>query len=213
MNYVLGIMPQILQGLKLSLQIYLLTLVFALPLAVLVAIGKVSGPPVLKKILNLYTWIWRGSPLLLQLFFIYYGMPAFGVRMSWFTAAAVGFILNITAYLTEIIRGGIESIDKGQYEAAKTLGLTYPQTMRRIILPQIIKRVLPPVCSEAIILFKDTSLLAAIAAGDLLRSAREIVTTDFKITAFAVVLVIYLAISSLLVQIFDRLEKRYSFYE
>ena len=213
MDYVLKIMPMLMNGLKLSLQIYFVTLIFAIPAAVVIAIGKVSGPPVLKKILNLYTWIWRGTPLLLQLFFIYYGLSMFDLNIQPFMAAAIGFILNITAYLTEIIRGGIESIDKGQYEAAKTLGFTYPQTMRRIILPQIIKRVLPPSCSEAIILFKDTSLLAAVAMGDLLRSAKEIVNTDFKFTAYLVVFVIYLVISSMLVQLFDRLEKKYSFYE
>lgn len=213
MEYVLEIMPFLFEGFKLSLKIYLVTLIFALPLAVFAAIGKVSGPPLVKRLLNLYTWIWRGTPLLLQLFFIYFGLPAFGLNIQPFMAAAIGFILNITAYLTEIIRGGIESIDKGQYEAAKSLGLSYPQTMRRIILPQIIKRILPPSCSEAIILFKDTSLLAAIAMGDLLRSAKEIVTTDFKITAFVVVFLIYLVVSSMLVQLFGRLEEKYSYYE
>lgn len=125
----------------------------------------------------------------------------------------IAFVLNVAAYETEIIRAGIESIDKGQYEAAKALGMTYFQTMRRIIIPQTIRRVLPATCNEAILTFKDTALVAAIGMGDLLRSAKEVVTTDFKITAFFVAFIFYLLISSILLQVFTRLEKKYSIYE
>ncbi|ATW26364.1 amino acid ABC transporter permease [Candidatus Formimonas warabiya] len=213
MDYVLTILPDILKGLLLSLEIYIIAVVLILPLAVLAAIGKVSGPVFLKKILFLYTWIWRGTPLLLQLFFIYYALPYLGIVLSPFTAVIIAFVLNVGAYETEIIRAGIESIDKGQYEAAKALGMNYVQTMRRIIIPQTIRRVLPATCSEAILTFKDTALVAAIAMSDLLRSAKEIVTRDFKITPFFVAFIIYLIISSILVQIFARLEKRFSIYE
>ncbi len=213
MDYVLTILPVLLKGLKLSLTIYGIVIIIIFPLAIFAAIGKVSGPPILKKILFLYTWIWRGTPLLLQLFFIYFGLPYFGINLPPLLAVIIAFVLNVTAYETEIIRAGIESIDKGQYEAAKALGMTYVQTMRRIIIPQTIRRVLPATCNEAILTFKDTALVAAIGMGDLLRSAKEVVTTDFKITAFFVAFAFYLIISSLLLQVFTRLEKKYSIYE
>ena len=213
MDYVLTILPVLLKGLKLSLTVYGIVIILIFPLAILAAIGKVSGPPILKKILFLYTWIWRGTPLLLQLFFIYFGLPYFDINLPPFAAVVIAFVLNVAAYETEIIRAGIESIDKGQYEAAKALGMTYFQTMRRIIIPQTIRRVLPATCNEAILTFKDTALVAAIGMGDLLRSAKEVVTVDFKITAFFVAFVFYLIISSLLLQGFSRLEKKYSIYE
>ncbi|SHI13148.1 amino acid ABC transporter permease [Desulfosporosinus lacus] len=213
MDYVLTILPVLLKGLKLSLTIYGIVIILIFPLAILAAIGKVSGPPILKKILYLYTWIWRGTPLLLQLFFIYFGLPYFGINLPPLVAVIIAFVLNVAAYETEIIRAGIESIDKGQYEAAKALGLTYFQTMRRIIIPQTIRRVLPATCNEAILTFKDTALVAAIGMGDLLRSAKEVVTSDFKITAFFVAFGFYLIISSILLQVFSKLEKKYSIYE
>lgn len=213
MDYVLTILPVLLKGLQLSLTVYGIVIILIFPLAIFAAIGKVSGPPILKKILFLYTWIWRGTPLLLQLFFIYFGLPYFGINLPPLVAVIIAFVLNVAAYETEIIRAGIESIDKGQYEAAKALGMTYVQTMRRIIIPQTIRRVLPATCNEAILTFKDTALVAAIGMGDLLRSAKEVVTTDFKITAFFVAFVFYLIISSILLQVFTRLEKKYSIYE
>ena len=213
MEYVLTILPVLLRGLQLSLTVYVIVIVLVFPVAILAAIGKVSGPQWLKKILHLYTWIWRGTPLLLQLFFIYFCLPYFGINFSPLVSVVIAFVLNVAAYETEIIRAGIESIDKGQYEAAHALGMTYPQTMRRIIIPQTIRRVLPATCNEAMLTFKDTALVAAIGMGDLLRSAKEVVTTDFKITAFFVAFAIYLLISSILVQLFTRLEKQYSIYE
>ncbi|EHQ89287.1 amino acid ABC transporter permease [Desulfosporosinus youngiae] len=213
MEYVLSILPFILSGLKLTAKVYVLTLVFALPLGLLAAIGKVKGPKPLQKILYLYTWIWRGTPLLLQLFFVFYGLPIIGIRLSPLAAATVTYALNSGAYLTEIFRGGIESIDKGQYEAAKVLGMTYPQTMRRIVIPQTVRRVLPPSCSEAINLVKETALLAVIGMPDLLRIATQIFTRDFNITPFIVAFVLYLIISSVLVKLFGTLEKKYSIYE
>ena len=191
MEYVLSILPFILSGLKLTAKIYVATLILALPLGLLAAIGKVSGPNIIKKILFLYTWVWRGTPLLLQLFFMFYGLPVIGIRLSPFAAATTTYALNYGAYLTEIFRGGIESIDKGQYEAAKVLGMTYVQTMRRIIIPQTVRRVLPPTCSEAVNLVKDTALLAVLGMPDLLRIATQIFTRDFDITSFVVAFVLY----------------------
>ncbi|WP_034631291.1 amino acid ABC transporter permease [Desulfotruncus alcoholivorax] len=213
LDYVLKILPFILSGLKLTAKIYVATLIFALPLGLLAAIGKVTGPKIIKSILFLYTWIWRGTPLLFQLFFMYYALPVIGIRFSPFVAATVAYVLNYGAYLTEIFRGGIESIEKGQYEAAKALGMTYPQTMRRIIIPQTVRRVLPPICSEAVNLVKDTALLAVVGMPDLLRIATQIFTRDFNIIPFIVAFVLYLIISSVLVKLFGKLEKMHSIYE
>lgn len=213
LKYVENIFPFIFSGLKLTAKIYVATLVIALPLGLLAAIGKVKGPEFIKKILFLYTWIWRATPLLLQLFFMFYGLPVIGIRLSPFAAATITFALNYGAYLTEIFRGGIESIDKGQYEAAKTLGMTYGQTMRRIIIPQTVRRVLPTSCSEAVNLVKDTALLAVLGMPDLLRIATQIFTRDFNITPFILAFMLYLIISSVLVKLFSKLERMYSIYE
>lgn len=213
MEYVLNILPFILSGLKLTAKIYAATLLIALPLGLLAAIGKVKGSKLIKKVLFLYTWVWRATPLLLQLFFMFYGLPVIGIRLSPFAAATITYALNYGAYLTEIFRGGIESIDKGQYEAAKSLGLTYPQTMRRIIIPQTVRRVLPTTCSEAVNLVKDTALLAVLGLPDLLRIATQIFTRDFDITPFIIAFILYLIISSVLVKLFGELEKKYSIYE
>jgi len=183
------------------------------PLGVLCALGKVSGPKPVKAILGLYTYVFRGTPLLLQLFFFYYGLPNFGIRLGPYLAAFVTFILNYAAYLTEIFRAGIESIDKGQYEAAKVLGMTYWQIMTRIIIPQTIKRVLPPTANEAINLIKDTALVAVITMNDILRAAKEAVTRDFTTTPFMIAAVVYLLLTSVVVTVFRKLEQKYSVYE
>jgi polar amino acid transport system permease protein len=180
---------------------------------ILGALGKISGFKWLQTILSLYTWVFRGIPLLLQLFFAYYGLPVIGITLQPFTAAVLTFIFNYGAYLTEIFRAGIGSIDKGQYEAAMVLGMNYRQTMFRIIIPQTVKRVLPPTSNEAINLVKDSALVAAIGLGDLLRAAKQIVTRDFNITPFIIAAIFYLVISSIIVKVFNSLEKKYSVYE
>lgn len=213
MDYIFSITPFLLTGVVTTLKLYVVVAVFSVPLGIVSSIGKVSGPKALRKVLGLYTWVSRGTPLLLQLFFVYFGLPVFGIRFEPFTAASIAFIFNYGAYLTEIFRAGIESIDKGQYEAAKALGMNYVQTMRRIVLPQTVKRILPPTCSEAINLVKDSALVAAIGMGDLLRAAKQVVTRDFNVTAFFVAFVFYLIMSSVIVKVFERLEQKYSIYE
>ncbi|MGI6678379.1 MAG: amino acid ABC transporter permease [Dehalobacterium sp.] len=212
LEYIKSILPFMLSGLELTAKIYVGTLIFSLPIGVLAAIGKVSGPKILKKILFLYTWIVRGTPLLLQLFFVFFGLPVLGIKLPYFAAAILTYSLNYGAYLTEIFRGGIESIDKGQYEASKALGFSYSQTMRRIIIPQTVRRVLPPTCSEAINLVKDTPMLALLGMADLLRISNQIFTRDFNITPYILAFIIYLMISSVLVRLFSNLEKKYSVY-
>lgn len=213
MSYLWNVTQFILEGSILTFKLFLVTAIFAIPLGVMCALGKLSASRLLKTVLGLYTWIFRGTPLLLQLFFTYYGLPVFGIRLEPFTAAALTFSLNYGAYLTEVYRAGIESIDKGQYESAKVLGMNYAQTMWRIILPQTVKRVIPPTCNEAINLVKDTALVAAIGMADLLRAAKEVVTRDFTITPFFIAAILYLIITSVIVTAFRKAEQKYSLYE
>ena len=211
-SYILQSAGYILKGCILTLEIYAITALFSVPLAVLLALGKVSKNKVLRNALGVYAWIFRGTPLLLQLFFFYYGLTIFGISLSPMTAAGLTFVLNYAAYLMEIFRAGIESIEKGQYEAAKALNMNYWQTMRRIILPQTVKRVLPPTCNEAIILVKDTALVTVIGMGDLLRAAKEIFTRDFTVVPFVIAAVVYLLMTSVIVSLFRKLERKSSFY-
>jgi polar amino acid transport system permease protein len=195
-SYILQSAGYILKGCILTLEIYAITALFSVPLAVILALGKVSGSKVLKRILGVYAWIFRGTPLLLQLFFFYYGLTIFGISLSPMMAAGLTFVINYAAYLMEIFRAGIESIEKGQYEAARALNMNYWQTMRRIILPQTVKRVLPATCNEAINLVKDTALVTVKGMGDLLRAAKEIFTRDFTIIPLCHCAVVYLLMTS-----------------
>lgn len=210
LEYILPYLPRIFDGLLLSIKLFVIVLLIAFPLAIIFAIMKVSAPKVVKAILSFYTWVFRGTPIVLQLYIVYYGFPNLGIVLDGWSAAIVVFVLSVAAYETEIIRGGIISIDKGQFEACKMLGMNFIQTMSRVVIPQTVRKVLPPTCSEAIILFKDTSLVAAIAVFDLLRVTRDIAIRDMRIDSFVVALMLYLLISSIMVIVFGRLEKRFS---
>lgn len=212
-EYIISVSGYILEGSLITFQLYLITALFSVILGIAGALGKISKIPFLESLLSFYTWAFRGTPLLLQLFFAYYGLPVLGITLQPFPAAALTFIVNYGAYFTEIFRGGIESIDQGQYEAAKVLGMNYRQTMSRIIIPQTIKRVLPATSNEAINLVKDSALVAVIGLGDLLRSAKVAVTRDFSIVPFIIAAVFYLMISSVIVTVFRKLEEKYSVYE
>jgi len=200
----------ILKGVVLTGKLYLFTLI-AFPIGVLLALGNISKHKTLKKAIGIYTWVFRGTPLMLQLFFVYYGLPVLGITLSPFSAAAITFIVNYAAYLTEIVRSGIESVDKGQYEASRVLGLTYYQTMKRIVLPQAIRRVLPALTNEAITLVKDTAIVSVIGLGEILRNAKEIVSREFTIVPFLIAGILYLIISSVVVTVFKNLENKYRF--
>lgn len=195
----------ILKGGIVTLKLYALTIVLSIPLGTIIALAKTFKP--FEKVLGIYTWIFRGTPLLLQLFFLYYGLPVLGIKLTEFSAALITFILNYSAYFAEIIRGGVLSIDQGQYEGAKVLSMNYVETMRRIILPQAFLRIIPSICNEAINLVKDTALVTVIGMGEILRNSKEIVTREFTIVPFFIAAIIYLGISSLIVIFFRRLEK------
>ena len=206
---------QLLKGLGSTCLIFALTLLLSLPLGLLVCFGRMSRFKPLQYVVRFFISILRGTPLMLQILFIYYGLPFIidGLKLPAFPAAIIAFVLNYAAYFAEIFRGGIQSIDRGQYEGAKVLGMTYVQTMRRIILPQVIKRVLPPVSNETINLLKDTSLVYILAMNDILRITRSIVQRDFDTTAFLVAAVFYLFFTFILTKVFGYLEKRYAVYD
>lgn len=201
-----------LQGSEVTLEIFCVTLVLALPLGILAALGRLSKLRVLSRFMEFYIWLMRGTPLMLQLLFVYFALPMIGIMLPDMAAALLAFTLNYAAYFAEIFRAGIQSVPRGQYEAAKTLGMTYPQTMRRIILPQVIRMVLPPVSNETINLVKDTSLIYILAMNDLLRVARTIVQREFDMTPFVVAAVFYLAMTAVLTWGFKKLEAHYGKY-
>ncbi len=203
----------ILEGATISVKIYAVTLLFSIPLGMLCAMGKLTRITPLKWLLELYTWIFRGTPLLLQLFFSYYGLQILtGIELSKEMAAYITFVLNYAAYFTEIFRAGIQSIDKGQYEAAKALGMNYRQTMRRIIIPQAVKVILPPTGNEAVTLIKDTALVSAIALADILRNAKSVVSRPASVEGYFVAAVLYLIMTFVIINIFKYIEKRFAYY-
>ena len=210
LSYIAALMPALMQGLWQTLKIFALTLVFSLPLGLVFTLGSISRVLPLCWLARGYIWIFRGTPLMLQLFFVYYGLPFLGLTFDRFPAAVLTFVLNYAAYFAEIYRGGIQSIDRGQHEAAKTLGFTPWQTMRLIIIPQTVSRVIPPVCNETITLVKDTALVTAIGVGELLKAAQGAVNRDVNITAYVVAAVIYLAITFVMTMVYERLEKYFS---
>ena len=216
MNYVFDILPPLLQGTGVTLQVFAITLALSVPLGLALALMRISRFKTLSGLVNGYIWLMRGTPLMLQMLFIYFALPfvpVIGIRLPDFPAAIVAFVLNYAAYFAEIFRAGIQSIDRGQYEGARVLGMTYSQTMRRIVLPQVIKRILPPISNETITLVKDTSLIYVLAMNDLLRAARGIVQRDFTTTPFVVAAAFYLVMTLVLTYGFQRLEKKYAVYD
>ena len=209
MEKIVGTALLMLEGAEITLEIFSVTLLLSLPLGLLVALCRISKLGPLRHLMEFYIWIMRGTPLMLQLLFVYFALPMIGIRLPDIAAALLAFTLNYAAYFAEIFRAGIQSIGRGQYEAAKSLGMTYTQTMRRIIVPQMIRHVLPPVSNETINLVKDTSLIYILAMNDLLRVARTIVQREFDMTPFFVAAVFYLAMTFVLTWGFKKLEAYY----
>lgn len=212
-DFIKTILPILLKGSVMTVELTVITIILGSILGIVLALLRLSHNPVLKYISSFYTWIFRGTPLLLQLFFFYYGLPFIGIELSPFTAAVIGLALNCGAYMSEIIRGGIQSIDVGQFEAAKALGFGYTQTMRKIILPQTFKVIIPPVGNEFISILKDTSLVSTIAMVELMRSAQQIYASSFDpISVFLTAAVFYLIMTTVFTTAFGIIEKRLSVY-
>ena len=215
LDYIMQIAPAIAGGFQVTLSLFFIVIVLSVPGGLLLALLRLSTNRVIATIVDAYVYIMRGTPLMLQILLIYYGLPFMidGFELTDMTAAVLSFVLNYIAYLCEIFRSGIQSVPKGQYEGAKVLGFTYVQTMYKIILPQVIKRVLPPLANETITLLKDTSLVYVLAMNDILRITRSIVQRDFDITAFIVAGVFYLAMTFVLTKLYQYLERRMAIYE
>ncbi|HMN21881.1 MAG TPA: amino acid ABC transporter permease [Ottowia sp.] len=213
MDYLLRILPPLFDGAGVTLGLFFVTLALSLPLGLALALARLSRWQALRHAVSSFIWLMRGTPLMLQLLFVYYALPfvpVVGVRLPDYPSAVVAFTLNYAAYFAEILRAGIQSIDRGQYEGAKALGMSYAQTMRRIVMPQVWRNTLPPLANETITLVKDTSLIYVLALNDLLRAARGIVQRDFSITPFLVAAVFYLLMTLVLTWVFQRLERRHA---
>ena len=216
MDNILHMLPPLLEGAGTTLKLFFITLILAIPLGLVLALLRMSRFAVVRQAVSGYIWLMRGTPLMLQLLFIYFALPfvpVIGIRLPDFPSAVVAFALNFAAYFAEIFRAGIQSVDRGQYEAAKSLGMSYGQTMRRIVLPQMVRSILPPMSNETITLVKDTSLIYVLALNDLLRAARGIVQRDFTTTPFIVAAAFYLIMTLILTWGFQRMEKRYAKYD
>ncbi|HEY8423101.1 MAG: amino acid ABC transporter permease [Clostridiaceae bacterium] len=204
-------------GMLVSIEIYTLTLLFSLPLGLLVAFGRMSKNIILRNVMKLYISIMRGTPLMLQLMVVYFGPYfLFGIplpRYYRFLAVIIGFVINYAAYFAEIYRGGIESIPVGQYEAAKLLGYNKTQTFMRIILPQVIKRILPAVTNEIITLIKDTSLAFVISVAEMFTAAQEIASAQASMIPFIVAGIFYYVFNYIVAFVMEYIEKKLSYYK
>ncbi|AIQ42801.1 amino acid ABC transporter permease [Paenibacillus sp. FSL R5-0912] len=215
-DYIIKISGPMLEGARTTVLLFLIVIVLSIPLGMVVTLMAKSSVKPLAWIAHTYIYVMRGTPLLLQLLFFCFGLPQIPVIgqylvMDRFVAASTGFILNYGAYFAEIFRGGMLSIDKGQHEAAKVLGLSKWQTLRKVILAQMFRVALPAVANESITLVKDTALLYAVAVPELLNFAKTAVNRDFTVTPFVVAGVIYLLMTLVLTLFFKTLEKRFKF--
>ena len=213
-EYTSMLMPALLQGTWWMIKLFFWTLIFAIPLGLPLTLGSICRIAPIRWFCKGYIAIFRGTPLLLQLFFFYFTLAiSFDIRLDVFHAVVMAFALNYAAYLAEIYRGGIESIERGQYEAAHSLGLSKAQTMVGIILPQTFRRILPAVTNEAVILVKDTALASVIGVAELMKVARGIMNRDTSTWALLLAAVIYFLFTLLITILAKHLERRASRHE
>jgi len=210
----LGVTAQLLGGFKYTLLIFFITLVAAIPLGLPIALGSMSRFKPLRWISRAFVWVIRGTPLMLQIMVVFY-VPGlvFGTPFrSRIIAVIIAFIINYAAYFSEIYRGGIESIPVGQYEAGQVLGLTKTQTFFKVVLFQVVKRIMAPMSNEVITLVKDTSLANVIAVGELIMSAQNIVKVYAIIWPLFYTAIFYLIFCGVLTLLFNALEKKLNYY-
>ena len=209
-EYVGQCMPQLTMGLKLTLQMTILSLVLAVIVGMITCLFSISKVKPLNWISGIYLSLIRGTPLMVQAFFIYFGITgALGIRITSFSAAILVLCLNAGAYLSEIFRSGIAAVNKGQMEAARSLGLPYGVAMRKIILPQAIRIVIPSVLNQFIITLKDTSILSVIGCGELMRQGQLIVARNYEsFKTYAIIAVMYYVVVIFLTKVFQMVERR-----
>ena len=210
----------LLEGFLTTVKLFALTLLFSLPLGLVMSLGSMSKIKVLRYPIVFLIWVMRGTPLLLQLLIIYYGPGILFHTNVWgsgdggrFTAALVAFVVNYACYFSEIYRGGIQSIPVGQYEAGKVLGMTNGQIFRKVILLQVIKRIVPPMANEIITLVKDTSLARVIAVYEIIWSGQAFIKSDGIIWPLFYTGVFYLALVGILTLLFNYIERKLSYFK
>lgn len=204
------------KGMLTTGEIFILTLLFSLPLGLVLSFGRMAKNGVLRNVTKLYISIMRGTPLMLQLFVVYFApFYLFGMKISSsyrIVAVMIGFVLNYAAYFAEIYRAGIESIPIGQYEAAKVLGYSKGKAFFRIILPQVIKRILPPVTNEVITLVKDTSLAFVLSVTEMFTIAKQIAAAEKSMLALVAAGIFYYVFNLLVAFVMEKIEKKLSYY-
>jgi polar amino acid transport system permease protein len=215
-EYFTSILVPMLEGAQMTVLLFFIAIIVSVPLGFLLTLAVKSSFKLVSLLAQGYIYVMRGTPLLLQLLLICFGLPMLPVVGEYlvfdrFVAACIGFVLNYAAYFAEIFRGGLLAIDKGQYEASKVLGLSKWQTTTRIILPQMVRVTLPAIANESVTLVKDTALLYAVAVPELLHFAQTAVNRDFTIVPFFVAGMIYLVMTLFLTFIFKAIERRYKF--
>ncbi len=213
-EYLLKLISILFNGMGVSLRIFGLTLLFSIPLGFIVAMGKMSKHKFISAPISLYILIMRGTPLILQIIFIYFG-PYYIFNLSYdrFTAVIIAFSINYAAYFSEIFRGGMESMPVGQYEASASLGFTKSQTFFHIILPQVIKRIVPASANEVITLIKDTALAQVIGVTELFSLAQKQSSFKFSVAPLFVAGIFYFVLNWILSMLFSYIEKRLNYYK
>jgi polar amino acid transport system permease protein len=209
-------LPALLEGSVLTISLTAAAVSIGFFLSVFLALGKISHYRFISAPCSFYIWFFRGTPLMMQLFFVYYALPLINPALNIsnkFVAALIAFALNSGAYLAEIVRAAIQSIDKGQLEASRALGMTYGQAMRRIIIPQSYRRLIPPLSNEFIMVLKDTALVSAIALTDLMRTTNLIQTRTGSALVYVPAMLLYLIMTTLFTFIAGKLEKRFAVYD
>lgn len=213
MSKIFDILPNLLRGLNYTLIVFGLTLLFSFPLSLFVAWGRVSKNKLIQKPLATYISIMRGTPLLLQIIFVYYGLPLIGIIFDRLTAVIIAFTLNYAAYFAEILRGGIQSIDPGQYEACQVTSISTFNTYRYIIIPQVLSRTFTAISNEIITLVKDTSLIYVVGIGELLHAAKIQANLHVTLIPYLLAGIIYFIIILILTKILTKIERRFVLYE
>lgn len=213
---IMAMVEQLSGGFLVTVEIFALTLLFSLPLGMLVAFGRMSRCKIVKLIAKLYISVMRGTPLMLQIIVVYFG-PYYMFRLKMgtgyrFPAVIIAFVINYAAYFAEIYRSGIESMPKGQYEAAEVLGYSKAQTFVRIILPQVIKRVLPSITNETITLVKDTSLAFTISIAEMFTVAKQIGAAQTSVVPLLAAGIFYYVFNLIVATVMEYIEKRLSYY-
>jgi len=205
----LDLLPVLLQGALITIEITIISFFFALIIGIITALARISNNKIFSTLARIYISIIRGTPILVQLMYIYFVLPELGVSISAFTSAIIGLALNEGAYLAETFRAGINSVDKGQKEAAFSIGMNYKAAMKRIILPQAFRNILPPVGNSAILLLKNSSLTSVIAVNELMHTGEQLATSTFRtIEIFTIVAILYWVIHVPMTLLVNKLERR-----